>query len=466
MDFVDVHVDADVPVFIEPTALRIQTGNWHDECIALLQSFFAEVLDAVSTGDTNRIVRLLERLSEPNETHLGLSRGQSRGRGLGGAGAEKIATALARSQAAKSGLLHDLEDTTLFIEGIGRDIVSDITTNVLRGALIGYTQRCAEYYEIPMEEQYSGPIWNPDALNWQEGQVALPRANDDKLLLVPKSIVRTDSIFGTTGYYRGYLRPKLLQREIESGSLLVEVLKTGQRKVSIREIEKKYPKNKLALIKYSEDFPDALPQFRKSVNKITAPPLDHGELAARTSSPPPDFQGLIEQVAAIAPGQAGATLYHRSVEALISAVFYPYLVNPKMENPIHEGRKRIDITYDNEASGGFFYWLSLHYRTSTIPIECKNYAGDPGNPELDQLAGRFSPQRGRVGILCCRSFEGKELFVKRCTDTAKDDRGYIIPLDDDDLRSLIQSTMVDQAEDRMNRGAFTLLRERFDRLVK
>ena len=73
-----------------------------------------------------------------------------------------------------------------------------------------------------------------------------------------------------------------------------------------------------------------------------------------------------------------------------------------------------------------------------IYIECKNYGKEVGNPELDQLSGRFSISRGKVGILVCRSIENKEKLYQSCKDTAKDDRGYILPLDDGDILMLIE----------------------------
>jgi hypothetical protein len=79
---------------------------------------------------------LLRALREPNETHLGLSKGRSRGHALGNESAHDVWSALSRSEAAKSGLLKDLEDTVLMIEGISVDIVSDMTTNIIRGPLI------------------------------------------------------------------------------------------------------------------------------------------------------------------------------------------------------------------------------------------------------------------------------------------------------------------------------------------
>jgi hypothetical protein len=55
--------------------------------------------------------------------------------------------------------------------------------------------------------------------------------------------------------------------------------------------------------------------------------------------------------------------------------------------------------------------VSNNYRAPYIYVECKNYTGDPANPELGQLAGRVSNRRGQVGILFCRKLKDKELFI-------------------------------------------------------
>ena len=58
---------------------------------------------------------------------------------------------------------------------------------------------------------------------------------------------------------------------------------------------------------------------------------------------------MLRRAEEVTPGQEHASAYHRAVEELLTAIFYPALSDPKVEYQIHEGRKRIDITYTNNA---------------------------------------------------------------------------------------------------------------------
>jgi len=115
LDFVDVDIYGDIEVFIDPRALRLLQSKWGDECVSLVQDFFRTVLDSIKAGDNEKAQRLLLALHEPNETHLGLSKDKSRGRALGEESSYSVYLVLSQSEAAKSGLLEDLEDTVLFV---------------------------------------------------------------------------------------------------------------------------------------------------------------------------------------------------------------------------------------------------------------------------------------------------------------------------------------------------------------
>ena len=144
----------------------------------------------------------------------------------------------------------------------------------------------------------------------------------------------------------------------------------------------------------------------------------------------------------------------------MSSLLYPSLCNPTKQHEIHDGRKRIDITYTNEAMRGFFAWIAQHHPSTFVFVECKNYGQEIGNPELDQLSSRFSPSRGKVGILVCRKIADKKRMLQRCIDTAGDDRGFVIPLDDDDLTEIVGDQLANPRSQE-----FPLLRRIFSALL-
>ncbi len=466
LDFVDVDVAGDTPVYIDPRAIRTQEGDWAESCVGLLQSYFESLLEAVRNGEAGQIAYLLMPTFEPNETHLGESKGSAAGRGLGaGRKAAKLVEALINSSAVQSGLLSDLEETALFIPGIGRDTISDITTNVIRGPLIRYTQEVCAIYDIPLEMQHSGFGWSDRARTWVDSQVALPRAKGNKLLLVPRSIVRFDPILDTGRYFRGYLRPYFEARELDNpNSQLVRVLKSGRRQVRLGELEDLLGTGKLDVASHTEEFPQALGEYVNSTNYRKSPAPTTSDYEAGELSDPVDYKGLYESVLAIAPGRPGASAYHRAIASLLSAIFEGALGNIEIEHPLHDGRKRLDIKFDNIAGSGFFRWLSLHKNSAIVPVECKNYSTDPTNPEVDQLAMRLSPERGQVGIMVCRQIQDRTRLLERQRDVLRDGHGYIIVLDDNDLLTLAEMAESNRYESA-KRLRFSLLRSQFDQLL-
>jgi hypothetical protein len=94
-----------------------------------------------------------------------------------------------------------------------------------------------------------------------------------------------------------------------------------------------------------------------------------------------------------------------------------------------------------------------------VPIECKNYEKKIQNPELDQLAGRFGHQRGFFGMLLCRRMDDRTRIVARCRDTANDNRGYMLVLEDADLKS-----MLDLIARGRRRAIDNVLQSKFDEI--
>lgn len=460
LDFVDVDIRNDIPLFLDPQALRQIDTEWAQECVSGLQSFFSTVLSRIQADDDADAQSLLASLQEPNETHLGLSAGKSGGHGMGDGLAERIWDALRASQAVQTGLLEDLEDTALFIEHIGDDIISDITTNIIRGPLIRYTQQTGKYYGIPLEAGVvSGRIWDVGSRGWTQEYTELPITDYGPLLLVPKAIVRRSPAFNPGEYYNYYIVPFLQEQEFRAGSSLVQTLKNRRLRVTKKAVKGKYGSGKRVNLDVTVKHPHILEQYR-SAKRRPQMPDGHAELAAFTEIAQPDWDALLNSVIAVQPGREGASKYHLAVEALLSALFYPALILPVRESKLHEGRKRLDIKYTNDATSGFFNWLHAVHKTASgyIVVECKNYGAELGNPEFDQLTGRFSSHRGQVGFLCYRGFGDKSDVIRRCRDAALDNRGYVIALDDSDLGKLVEHRKIGGL-------SFTYLHSRFAELI-
>jgi hypothetical protein len=422
------------------------------------------LLTNIRNGDNAKAIALLQRLKEPNETHLGLSVGKSRGRALGTSSAQDVWQALANSQAVKTGLLTDLEDTVLMIEGISVDVVSDVVTNIIRGPLIEFTQSACKQYGIPLtNEVASGPIWDQRASSWTQFYVSLPTVDDEKLLLVPKEIVRQNMDYDVNKYYRHYILEYLREQEIATNSDLVHIVKSGKNKgkpnVYKKDLVEKYGSGKPAVVKLTLANPQILRKYKDDLIK-PSPPLSHRTISDVEGTERPDWDKLLNNVLSLPVGKKEAYKYEDAIEALISAMMYPALAHPKPQTMLHEGRKRVDITYSNIGDNGFFKWLSMHYPSAHVFFECKNYGTEIENPELDQIAGRFSPSRGQFGIIVCRQLKDPSRFAKRCKDTALDGRGYIIALEDKDLEQLVTSV-----QKNLNFFELPMLKSKFDNLI-
>lgn len=460
LDFVDVPIGADIPVFLDPSRIRSMGTTWATECNSLLQHFFEKLLEHIKSGNKVAGLGMLEGLSERNEFHFGFSAGKSQGSGIGREFANEFWHALSVSKAGLSGLLQDLEDTCLFIDGVGPDRISDAACNILRGPLIKYTQEMAAYYNIPLTHKVdSGPIWNPHNDRWEDSLISLPVTPYGKLLLVPKIAVRHRLSYDAKNYHRHYLLPKMQIHEKSINSALVYSLKDGQTRVNKTDLIKKYGADKFSITAETLNHPEALDEYRENLTR-TSQPLTHYQLAEVQNIDTPRFEKLLNEVCKLPVGKAHATDYENAIESLLTALFFPSLSHPVKQNKIHQGRKRIDITYVNSAQSGFFSWLGMHYASAHVFVECKNYGKEIENPEIDQLSGRFSPSRGQVGILICRSVKDDALLTARCRDTARDHRGYIIHVTDDDLKNLVKSYIESNAS-----MDFLLLRNKFNKLI-
>ncbi len=444
LDFVDVVLQRDNRLFLDPFAISQELDRWSEDAARTISMFFQQVIDDIRSGHEDNARQLLLNLREPNETRLGFSKKRPKGAGIGEQQAQEIFEALSSSTAVQQGFISSLQECELMIPGISHDKISDLTTNVVRVHLVDYTRSQCELHDVPLHTVPIGALFNTDTMQWEESYVELPVWRNRPILLVPKAVVRCGPAYQHGKYYQHYVLNFLQVRELnDPQSDLVRLIRNERKKSVRRVVYKKdlsgrYPRTKEFLFESSRNNPEILREYREDLERIERTD-DRSDVD--TEDETIIAEALVQVLRNTAVGTEHATAYHRLMVGVVEFIFYPKLMHPKKEEKIHQGRKRIDIVMENGAHNGIFYTLPNIRRmpSAYIPLECKNYGREVGNPELDQIAGRFSVNRGTVGFLCCREFEDRALFVQRCRDTFTDGRGLVMPLDDATIISFLEA---------------------------
>jgi len=437
-EFCNIYAKQDIPLFLDPYGISAIKSDWSKTCETHIKTYFQYLVDSIKSGDKKVIAKLLNAFHEVNEVGLGYSLNQPSGRGIGHKQAKEIQEAFENSVAAKSGDIKDIADCALMIPGINRDKISDITSNILKGQLIEFTQEVCKRYKIPMKKVPVNNVFDYGTFEFISYYAELPVVYESPKILLPKAGVRSDPQLSKDKYYRNFVLEFLRAEHHHAGDSLSTVLKNGKLVVRIADLKAKYPIGTDFLYQFSKDNPKVLEKFkselrRTALNEATKPVLIP-KIKILTASE------RIKFLSDIPVGTKDATNFHKlSFDNLIH-IFGDRLSNADSEVKINDGRKRIDIVFDNSEKDGFFNKLNTlhHIQCPKIFVECKNYGREIGNPEIDQLVGRFSKARGHFGILLCRSVENNATMVNRCKDVFHEGKGYVIVLDDIDVNILLK----------------------------
>jgi hypothetical protein len=236
LEFLDVDVANDNRLFLDPHAIRMERGPspFARQAKKCITTFFDEILACVISGrqrDAERGLDLLQHFNEPKETRLGLSQEGFDGRG----GDEDVGAWIWQvlnsdlEALIKVGVLKWIEDVPVFVEGIDKDITSDLTTRIIFEPLAKFTQSMAAKYpqftrgthEVRTVERQ---VWSPSRSHWRRKPLELPIAWERPLLLVPKYWARPRLLMSSGRYYEtsllSYVQRLRSTRDRRTGKLL------------------------------------------------------------------------------------------------------------------------------------------------------------------------------------------------------------------------------------------------------
>lgn len=209
--FLDVDVQSDNRMFLDPHSVRLQQQPFAVEATHAIDTFFREVTRCVLSGspaDAQRGLELLQHFEEPWETRLGMAQFGFSGHGGADEVGSRIWQALTTDLRAllSIGILRHLEDLALFVEGVDRDITSDVTTRIIFEALVNFTEQVMiDFPEFRSgnhrSDKFDRQVWDAASRSWTRKTVELPVAAGKPLLLVPRDWARHTLLMSAGRFY-------------------------------------------------------------------------------------------------------------------------------------------------------------------------------------------------------------------------------------------------------------------------
>lgn len=196
----NVSIINDLPLFIDPFLLFTSDKDEYQKLHGEIIRYLVFLRDKAASGVARDAqLQLWYCFPEVKQNWLGFSVSGNSGSGLGIDFARALHANLHR-------LFHDfgeeritegshLEKVCLIADGVGRDNISDFTTNLIKDYLCKYTEEFARMHLTDGETRkvaINNVRFNYGTNAWERGQYRLPWVNGDYVILTPKDMLTRD----------------------------------------------------------------------------------------------------------------------------------------------------------------------------------------------------------------------------------------------------------------------------------
>jgi hypothetical protein len=216
VEFLDVHVDFDNDLYLDPSAIRNGTDPTSKAAHQCLLTFFEEVIRlrlSTSPADQAEGRALLDNLHEPNENRLGQTANGIQGKAIAGGIADELWDKL-RGAAVQEKVLTRLEDAHVHLANVGNDLISDLATRVVYHHLVAFTHKMQSKYPAMHadDQDHDVKVFDEATKRWADATVRLPTMHGHALLLIPRGWVRPHLLMYPTQFFNRFAK-KTVQDE-------------------------------------------------------------------------------------------------------------------------------------------------------------------------------------------------------------------------------------------------------------
>ncbi len=196
----NVSIINDLPLFIDPFLLFHSQKEEYQILHKSIVDYVIFLKNKAALGSTNiGLLRSWYCFSEIKQNWLGFSIKGNSGTGLGMKFAYSLHNNLTKQlkdfgrETISDG--SHVEKVCLIEKGVGRDNISDFTTNLILDYLCGYTQKFADLHLKPDQVgkfSINRAVFNYATESWERRIYRLPLVNGDYVILTPKDILTRD----------------------------------------------------------------------------------------------------------------------------------------------------------------------------------------------------------------------------------------------------------------------------------
>ncbi len=204
---IDISVVSDLPLFIDPFLLFHSTKPEYQDLHERILTYLRFLRDKAADGDLEPgLIASWYRFKEVKQNWLGFTMLGNGGHGLGADFAValhgSLGSILSNFGTETITASSHLEKVSLLRPKVGRDCISDFTTNLIKEYLLDYTQSFARKHltgEQCREFRVPRVRFNYDTEAWEEGSYYLPVLWDDFVLLTPADMLTRDDTWISHG---------------------------------------------------------------------------------------------------------------------------------------------------------------------------------------------------------------------------------------------------------------------------
>ena len=198
IDFVDIAINADTQLFIDPCLIEVADDDFSLRCQQVIQNYFNSLCDVYSKKRYNP--EFLCHLGERNEARLGYGTGTN-GKAKTPQGMDYTLSGL-HDLIVREIPLGGVIDIPLMMPRFAEDCMSDMLVNVLYKLFSEFTISQCKKHGIPTQPIKSSKYyWDDDTHTWGIYKGDALVVNGQTIILIPKKYVSTCFYFSTNRFF-------------------------------------------------------------------------------------------------------------------------------------------------------------------------------------------------------------------------------------------------------------------------